>query len=320
MPEDGHGLVSIESTAHDSSASGAAGRSNAGIHVSVCVCTYRRPQPLRRLLAALAAQKTGGRFTYSVVIADNDHAESARAVVAEYAAAAPIRVSYDVERRHNIALARNKAVEHASGEYLAFIDDDEEPLPDWLDQLVEAMALYRADGVLGPVIPRFAEPPPQWIVRGGLFERPSPPTGTWLQWRQTRTSNVLLRRRIFDDPANRFRPEYRRRGEDTNFFRRMIDHGMRFVWCAEACVYEIVPADRCRRRYLLKRALLRGMSPNNRGWPAVVALFAIPAYGVALPFLFVRGGQPLLMRYLIKVCDHLGHLLALIPPRLFGYP
>ena len=45
---------------------------NSIMHVSVCVCTYKRPQSLSRLLTALDAQATDGRFTYSIVIADRD--------------------------------------------------------------------------------------------------------------------------------------------------------------------------------------------------------------------------------------------------------
>jgi len=278
-------------------------------HISVCICTYRRPQSLLRLLTELTAQATGGRFTYSVVVADNDHSESARAVVSEFAAAAPIPICYCVEPQQNIALARNKAVENATGDFVAFIDDDEEPAPDWLIRLVQAIETSGADGALGPVVPRFRTPPPDWIVRGRFFDRPSPPAGAWLRWKQARTGNVLLRRRIFGDRENRFRSEYRRGGEDRDFFRRMIGDGMRFVWCAEAKVYEEVPAERCRRTYLLKRALLRGRTPYNHGWPVLVSLVAAPVYAFALPLLLVFG-QHVFMRYLIKECDHLGRILA----------
>jgi glycosyltransferase involved in cell wall biosynthesis len=281
-------------------------------HITVCVCTYKRPELLLRLLAVLTTQETGGRFTYSVVVADSDHLESARAVVADCAAAAPIAIRYCVEPRRNIALARNKAVEHASGDFVALIDDDEEPTSDWLIRLLTALELYGADGVLGPVIPRFSTPPPDWIVRGRIHERPSLPTGTWLRWKQTRTANVLVRRGIFDEQGNRFRVEYGRGGEDLDFFRRTMAMGRRFVWCAEAGVYEVVPAERCRRAYLLKAALLRGRAPyNQEPWPVLTSLFAIPTYAVALPVLLAFG-QHVFMRYLIKECDHLGRIVALL--------
>lgn len=278
----------------------------------MCVCTYRRPELLRRLLASLGAQHSEGRFTLSVVVADNDRLESARSVVAAAAASTAVAIRYCVEPRQNIALARNRALEHASGDFVAFIDDDEEASADWLLRLLAALERYGADGVLGPVIPRFATTPPDWIVRGRVFERPSVPTGTWLRWKQTRTGNVLLRRAIFEDPANRFRAEYGRGGEDVDFFRRLMAQGLRFVWCAEAAVDETVPDERCRRAYLLKRALLRGRAPyNQEAWPIAVSLVAIPAYALVLPVL-LGFGQHLFMRYLIKECDHIGRIVALL--------
>ena len=280
-------------------------------HISVCVCTYKRPQLLRRLLEGLSGQDMGGLFTYSIVIADNDQLRSAEPTVMEFAAISNVATKYCVETEQNIALTRNKAIENAHGDFVAFIDDDEEPSPDWLLQLVRANDFYRGDGVLGPVLPRFHEPPPDWIVRGRFFERPSCPTGTWLNWKQSRTGNVLLRKSIFDDANNRFRQEFGRGGEDSDFFKRMTVKGMRFVWCEEAAVHETVPPERCNRTYLLKRALLRGRIPYNQGWPVLKSLVAAPVYAIALPLLLFVGHH-LFMRYLIKECDHLGRILAFL--------
>ena len=41
-------------------------------HIGVCVCTYKRPELLKRLLDGLRNQETGGLFTYSIVVADNE--------------------------------------------------------------------------------------------------------------------------------------------------------------------------------------------------------------------------------------------------------
>ena len=51
-------------------------------------------------------------------------------------------ISYDVEPEQNIALARNRAIGNASGEYVALIDDDEFPDKQWLLTLYEAIDRY----------------------------------------------------------------------------------------------------------------------------------------------------------------------------------
>ena len=283
-------------------------------HVTVCICTYRRPALLRQLLDALAGQETDGAFTHSIVVVDNDAARSSEAVVLAFARSSTLPVRYDVEPRQNIALARNLAVVHATGQGLAFIDDDECPPARWLWTLVDALRRSGADGVLGPVLPRFETCPPRWVVAGRFYERPRYPTGSVIAWRQGRTGNTLLRRAIFEPGAAPFNAEFVT-GEDQDFFRRMIARGHRFVWCEEAAVHEVVPPVRWRRTFMIRRALLRGaVTPRHPTFgvrDVVTSLVAVPVYTALLPLTLVLG-QAAFMRYVVKLCDHLGRLLALI--------
>src|SRR5262245_6012049 len=129
------------------------------MHISVCICTYKRPQLLKRLLDDLVTQDTNGLFTYSIVVADNDQLRSAEALVADFAAATPLPITYCVAPQQNISLARNMAIEHATGDFIAFIDDDEFPVKHWLLTLFNACHKYAVDGVLGPVKCHFEEKP-----------------------------------------------------------------------------------------------------------------------------------------------------------------
>jgi glycosyltransferase involved in cell wall biosynthesis len=287
--------------------------------ISVCVCTYRRPELLRRLLFELSKQETAGRFSYSIVVADNDRQQSARDIVAEFARRDSVTATYCVEVEQNVALARNKALEHARGDYVAFIDDDEFPAADWLVRMLSACEQFEVDGVLGPVRPFFAERPPAWLIKSGLCERPEYRTGRLLNWRETRTGNVLFRRGILRGPAKPFRREFGNGGEDQDFFRRMMREGRRFVWCNEAVVYEEVPPARWRRQYFLKRALHRGQ--NERLFldtkSIVKSLLAVPAYAALLPVMGVLG-QAALMDCSVRLLDHVGKLLGAVGISVVG--
>ena len=129
------------------------------------------------------------------------------------ATSSTIPVKYCTESHQNIPLARNKAVENAEGDLIAFIDDDEFPIKRWLLTLFEALNRYGADGVLGPVKPYFENEPPKWVIQGKFYDRPSYPTGVVIDWRKGRTGNVLLKRVLFSDSAQRFNPAFRT-GED----------------------------------------------------------------------------------------------------------
>ena len=283
-------------------------------HISVCICTYRRPQLLQRLLREVLSQETNGLFTYSVVVVDNDSLRSAESVVSQFASESNIPLMYCVEPRQNISLARNAAISHATGDYVAFIDDDEFPIKSWLLFLFVACNEYRVDGVLGPVKRHFDERPPQWIVKGNFYERPVYRTGTALDEEEGRTGNVLVKSVIFQGQEQPFRPEFRG-GGDKEFFRRMIKSGYRFIWSAEAVAYEVVPPIRWRRTFLLKRALFRGalvpLHPTFGPRNVVKSLIAVPTYSLMLPFALLFG-QHWFMKILVKLCDHLGMLLALV--------
>ena len=279
-------------------------------HISVCICTYKRPDPLKRLLDALSVQETNGLFTYSIVVVDNDYTESARVV----ATSVTIPLKYCVEPRQNISLARNKAVENATGNFVAFIDDDEVPVNKWLLMLLKTLLQYKVDGVLGPVKPDFDEAAPQWVIKGGFYDRPEHPTGLVLEWSKCRTGNVLLNRQLLIDNTPPFRPEFLS-GEDQDFFQRMIEKKHVFVWCHEAVAYEAVPAVRWKRGFLVRRALLRGFfSLRNRRSslrPIVESLIAVPTYVVALPLGLVLG-QATFMSYVFKLFYFVGRLFALV--------
>jgi glycosyltransferase involved in cell wall biosynthesis len=243
------------------------------------------------------------------VVVDNDHLGSAEATVQDFRGRSRVPVIYDIEPERNIALARNRAVTHAAGDFIAFIDDDEIPSRRWLIELCKTRDEFRADGVLGPVLPVYEMSPPRWVVRGRFHERPSHKTGELLHWTKTRTGNVLLRRDLFAGPDNMFRREFGSGGEDRDFFKRMIASGRRFIWCAEAPVSESVSADRCTRASMLRRAFLRGQLPHFTGVDFARSLLAVPLYTATLPILFVVGHH-LFMRYLIKDCDHIGRLMS----------
>jgi len=283
-------------------------------HITVCICTYKRPELLKRLLESLQTQETDGLFALSIVVADNDGQKSAEALVTDFAAQTVIPVTYCVQPKQNISLTRNMAIANSTGDYIAFIDDDEFAIKRWLVNLFETCQRLKVDGVLGPVKRHFDENAPKWIRKSHIYERPVYATGAVLDKKDGRTGNVLLRKHIFSSGEEAFRPEFTG-GSDKDFFIRMMDKGHRFVWCAEAVAYETVPPFRWKRTFMLKKALFRGaIAPSHVTFGArqiAKSLIAVPAYTVALPLALILG-QHRFMDLTVKLFHHLGMLLALV--------
>jgi glycosyltransferase involved in cell wall biosynthesis len=251
-------------------------------------------------------------FTYSLLVVDNDRDMSGQSVVEDCRQESGVRIAYHVEPERNIALARNKAVTNACGEFIAFIDDDEYPDEDWLSELHKTACEVSADAVLGPVISDFATAPPGWVVNCGLLERPTHRTGTIMAWCDTRTGNVLIRRSVFAHNRNLFRAEFRH-SEDLDLFKRLTEQGYMIVWCNEARVFEVQGTQRFKVGYFIKRALLRGnvslRLQANKPMAVGKSAIAVLLYTSLLPVLAIVN-QGRFVLYLIKNCDHVGRLLA----------
>lgn len=287
-------------------------------HISVCICTYKRPDLLRNLLLRLQHQETNDLFTYSAVVVDNDQNKTAEDTVRRLQQSSDIRTDYFYEPEQNIALARNKAVENAEGNYIAFIDDDEFPVSDWLLNLYKTMYRFEADGVLGPVRPYYPAHTPAWLIKSKLCERPEHKTGTVMHWAETRTGNVLLDKRIFEDADNRFGREFGRTGgEDIEFFRKMAGEGKKFVWCNEAPTYETVLPERWSKEFYSERYLRIGglvgekIRRRNSGLGCMYSLLKSTAWitvmGLSLP-LSLLWGEHIYMRAVTKIMYNFGLL------------
>ena len=233
--------------------------------VAVGICTYARPEGIRRVLKALVdvvPDRTAfGGVSVRVIVVDNDAAGPSRDAVAETAAGAPWPVEYVVEPRRGIPQARNAVVRAAQqrGEWVAFIDDDETPQPGWLDELLRVQAGTMADVVAGPVLPVFDETPPRWVRDAGFFDRPRHPTGRSVLF--AATNNVLVSPVVLALSSPTFDESLALSGgEDTVLFRQARLAGLRMVWADEAVVVEHVPCSRVRVSWLLRREFRRGSS------------------------------------------------------------
>lgn len=288
-------------------------------HISVCVCTYRRNELLERLLRNLAIQRTDGRFGHSIVVVDNDPGGHARETVTRMQRELGLDITYSIELERTIAAARNHALRLARGNYIGIIDDDEFPSPNWLLRMYEGIQTFAVDGALGPVYPFFAAAPPAWLVKSGICELPVYRTGKLLNWSQTRTGNVLVKKDVFDGHGLSFDRQFLTGGSDQEFFRQAMAKGCRFVAVEEAPVYEVVPPRRWTRKYWIKRALVngfnarryasRGMSRARQALVTIKSAVGAAVYALALPVCACMGHHRLII-CLEKGCYHLSRACA----------
>lgn len=236
-------------------------------HISICVCTYMRPKMLSELIDALLNQKTHNSFSYSIIIVDNDPQQSGKEIVGSYIHKTKLlQNSVEIKYEHmpvkGITYARNKSLESSTGNYIAFIDDDEVPELNWLFQLYKTLKEYNADAVFGTVYPKFENAPPNWVTKHKFF-----------YWRDVRsetglnvgtafsTNNALMRRDLIIKYNLKFKHDHASiGGEDQTFFFSLLKHkkDAKFISCDKAVIHESLSPARCNVEYIRKRLLLEG--------------------------------------------------------------
>ena len=233
--------------------------------LSVVVCAFDEAR-FDQLVAAVASVALQTRPPLETIVVVDHNADLLHRVEARL----PEVIALDNTHAQGLAGARNRAVEVAEGDVLAFLDDDAVAAADWLERLSERYNSIDVLGVGGGIDPRWLAGRPRgfpdefaWVV-GCTYE--GMPTTT-AEVRNLIGANMSVRRDVFAR-AGGFDPSMGRIGkrplgcEETELCiraRRTIPGG-RFVYEPAARVIHDVPAARTSWDYFRARCYSEGLS------------------------------------------------------------
>jgi succinoglycan biosynthesis protein ExoM len=230
--------------------------------VSIVIPTLNREMPLRRALASVAKQVIPDDLSLEVVVVDNSADRSALWVSEDTSLGTEnLPVRYVSEPRPGVANARNAGIVEARGEWIAFLDDDEEAVSDWIALHMENLRSTGADASFGPVeaVPEEGKPSAALL---GFFsreiDRPDGADITNLAALLGTNNSVFSKDRclagaaVFDTTLNETG------GEDSLLLQQLVNSGRRFAWAAWAGVHEWVPPRRLDWSYVARRRFLSG--------------------------------------------------------------
>lgn len=281
--------------------------------IDVCICTFRRPSVVQAM-ASVARQTLPEGTSLRIIVVDNDEVPSAKARVD--AAGLSVPVTYVHAPARNISIARNAGLLAAQGDWLAFLDDDEEAAQGWLMLLLDCAAETGADAVFGPALAIYPDNAPRWMVDNDFHSNLPQRRGGQVE--TGHSCNALIRRAAL--PADlRFKPELGRSGgEDTDFFFRLGRSGARLAICDSALVTETVPPHRLSLKWLAERRFAEGRHYGGSatgGAPRLVATGLVKAAACVPPALASAGNPSKAAFWGLRGLFHLGVAAgAVVPP------
>jgi glycosyltransferase involved in cell wall biosynthesis len=235
------------------------------MNISVIICTYTEER-WDILISAITSVQQQNTLPYEIiVVSDNNPALAAR-LRSQFSG---ITVAENSGMR-GISPARNKGITLASGDIMAFIDDDAIAEKDWLSHLARCYEDQRVLGVGGNVLAEWSDKRPPWFpeefdwVVGcsyrGLPRKVSPV-------RNFIGCNMSFRREVFSIVGS-FQDDLGRVAsdpggcEETDLCIRIGNHWPDHILLYEpkAVVRQIVPSSREKLRYFLSRCFFEGCS------------------------------------------------------------
>ena len=103
--------------------------------VDIVICTYNRAHLLRHTLDALAKQSSPLDGTWKITVVDNNCTDGTRELIASYEQQL-INLSVVAEERQGLTEARQRGFWATTAPWVAFVDDDCVPEPDWVEQVL----------------------------------------------------------------------------------------------------------------------------------------------------------------------------------------
>lgn len=296
------------------------------------VCTHNRADLLPSTLNSLRRQ-TLSRQEFEVIVVDNASVDATAALLREYQHG-EMTLRYEFEPRPGVSKARNRGFAAAQSSLVAFIDDDCVAAEDWLEMLLAAYDARpeRPLAVGGKVDLIWQVPRPAWLpdkalaVLSSLDLGPDPFAVDGVK-DFLYGCNILIGRDALVGHAG-FSEGLGRVGEnlisneEVELQRRLLAAGWAIWYAPNAVVSNLVPEERLRWRWFLRRYFSQGVSDFRMALsamqpaPKAPSLGYLGRVGTHVRLLVVRHNSQQVFNSLMSLAYDLGSLSEYLRSKL----
>ena len=245
------------------------------IRLSLVIATYNRAEQLMITLDSVAAQQCSCG-EWECVVVDNNSSDNTRERVERFTAEHPeLNLRYIFEQKQGLSHARNAGIAASVGDIIAFIDDDERIVEEFVEAYITLFDSYPdAMAAGGKIIADYPTGRPRWMshypelpianpMDFGEEVKPFPKS------RIPGGGNMAMRRRVFEtigvfDTSLGRTGKKLIGGEESDLFERMDKFSMRCYYVPRAVMYHIIPAEKLTAEYFDKLSYGVGISKRLR--------------------------------------------------------
>ena len=245
------------------------------IRLSLVIATYNRAEQLMVTLGSVAMQ-SAETTTWECIVVDNNSADDTRQRVEAFKSEhRGLNIRYVFEQIQGLSHARNAGIKASCGDIVAFIDDDERIVEEFISAYIDIFDQHPdAMAAGGEIIAEYPTGRPRWMSR--YTERPianpmsfGASVRLFPSGRIPGGGNMAMRRRLFDS-IGVFNTSLGRTGkrllggEESDLFERIAKQGYKVYYAPRAVMYHIIPAEKLTRDYFTRLATNTGISQRTR--------------------------------------------------------
>ena len=284
------------------------------IRLSLVIATYNRAEQLMVTLGSVATQNAAPA-TWECIVVDNNSADDTRQRVEAFAKEHDnLNIRYVFEKNQGLSHARNAGIAASIGDIVAFIDDDERIVEEFVEAYITLFDSYPdAMAAGGKIIADYPTGRPRWMshypelpianpMDFGEEVKPFPksriPGGGNMAMRRTVFATIGM----FDTSLGRTGKRLIG-GEESDLFERMAKFSMRCYYVPRAVMYHIIPEEKLTAEYFERLTYNIGVTQHARamlhGRRMSLYLSEIAKWFATLLLCLVH--RPAQSRYLLKL-------------------
>lgn len=236
--------------------------------ISIVICTYNRDKFIGNSLNSLTNQ-TLDNSLFEIIIVNNNCTDKTDSIVKNFILQHPsLNTNYVFQTRKGLSAARNKGIEVAKSNIIAYMDDDGEADDNFLEVVVNYLNAHpEVGGVGGKVLPIYESKEPAWLNKWltGLlsivdhgeelmpFKNKTYPAGC----------NMVYRKELLEEVGG-FNEELKWRADDKYINREVKKINDKVVYLPSAIVHHNIDAYRVTEKNFIRISKATGRDESIR--------------------------------------------------------